>query len=63
MDGTDEELAIPEGTEFEMELEMYHADVVESDEATMEWLAQNDLPATVEGVDYSLEHSGGEAYA
>jgi hypothetical protein len=66
MDGTDEPLEIPEGTEFEVnDLWLDFADAVEADEGTMEWLAQNDLPATVEGVDYSLDAAGdgGEALA
>jgi hypothetical protein len=63
MDGTDEEFEIPEGTVFEVnDLWLDFADTVETDQAGMEWLAQNDLPPNVEGVDYS-RGAGGEAYA
>lgn len=64
MDGTDEGLEIPEGTEIELnDLWVDFADVVETDEAGLEWLAQNDLPPNVEGVDYSLGLDSGEAIA
>lgn len=66
MDGTDEGLDIPEGTEFEVDdLWLDFADEVETDQGGLEWLAQNDLPPTVEGVDYSMSpgSEGGEALA
>jgi hypothetical protein len=64
MDGSDEELSIPESAEFDLDgLDFDHADVVETDDDGLAWLAQNDLPGTVEGVDYSVGVDGGEAMA
>ena len=66
MDGTEEGLNIPENAEFYLDnLELEHADVVETDDAGLDWLAQTELPGTVEGIDYNIgaPANGGEAMA
>lgn len=66
MDGTDEGFEIPEGTEFELnDLWVDFSDEVETDQGGLDWLAQNDLPPNVDGVDYSLggDYEGGEVLA
>lgn len=55
MDGTEEGLEFPENAEFSLDdLELEHADVVETDDDGLAWLAQTELPGTLEGIDHSI---------
>ena len=65
MDGTEEGLEIPENAEFSLDnLELDHADVVETDDDGLAWLASTELPGTVEGIDHSIGvPADGEAMA
>jgi hypothetical protein len=65
MDEADDGLNIPENAEFSLDnLELEHADVVETDDDGLAWLAQTELPSNIEGIDYSVGvPADGEAMA
>lgn len=64
MDEADEGLNIPENAEFSLDdLAFEHVDAVETDDDGLAWLAQTELPSTLEGIDYGSVPADGEAMA